>query len=176
MQSTHETWKPIPGYEGWYEASSFGRVRSLDRFSPSNGGIRAIRGRVLKNQKHHTGYVQVSLCKNGMKESRRVHHLVLEAFIGPRPEGMEACHNDDDPDNNQLSNLRWDSKSANQLDKVRRGTHNNGRKTHCPRGHAYVEENIYRPPYNPRERVCRSCKRDHHRATTAARRTSGESR
>lgn len=172
MQSTHQQWLPIPGYEGHYEVSTLGRVRSLDRVIRHAGGTRKSPGRTLKLQTHPTGYVQVTLCRDGQQENRKVHHLVLETFVGPRPSGMHACHGDGDTFNNSLSNLRWGTVSENNLDKVRHGTHNNSRKTHCLRGHAYVESNIYRPPSNPRERACRACRRAHHRALTEARKAA----
>lgn len=60
----------------------------------------------------------VTLCKEGkVYGPRAVHLYVLETFVGPRPEGMQACHGDGDPANNRLSNLRWDTCSNNNLDK-----------------------------------------------------------
>lgn len=62
-----------------------------------------------------------------LRERRRpIHHLVLEAFVGPRPAGMEGCHNDGDPTNNRLDNLRWDTSKANQADKTKHGTMSRG--------------------------------------------------
>lgn len=60
--------------------------------------------------------------------SRLVHHLVLEAFVGPRPNGMEACHTDDDFSNNALSNLRWDTPSSNVADRIRNGKQPRGER------------------------------------------------
>lgn len=59
---------------------------------------------------------------------RLVHHLVLEAFVGPCPEGMECCHNDGDNSNNRLGNLRWDTKRSNESDKSKHGTNNQGER------------------------------------------------
>lgn len=59
---------------------------------------------------------------SGRRFERCVHHLVLEAFVGPRPAGMQGCHRDDDPRNNALDNLRWDTPAGNKSDAVRRGT------------------------------------------------------
>lgn len=58
----------------------------------------------------------------GRGNMRRVHRLVLEAFVGPAPAGTEGCHNDGNPQNNALSNLRWDTHAENMLDQVRHGT------------------------------------------------------
>lgn len=68
----------------------------------------------------------VRLCRNGKYHSYAVHRLVLEAFVGPCPEGMEGCHEDGDPTNNDLTNLRWDTHKGNMLDSVKHGTSTKG--------------------------------------------------
>lgn len=89
-----------------------------------------------------------------------VHVLVLEAFVGPRPEGMACCHNDGDGQNNTLANLRWDTYSSNNHDLVRHGTHWNARKTHCPNGHEYTQENTRIYVHNGWNlRYCRACEK-----------------
>jgi hypothetical protein len=70
-----------------------------------------------------------------------VHRMVLPAFVGRCPPGMESCHRDDDKANNNVWNLRWASRGANIRDCVRNGSHNMARRTHCARGHAYSPEN-----------------------------------
>lgn len=65
---------------------------------------------------------------NGLRQKKSVHRLVLEAFVGPCPDGMEACHNDGNPRNNRLDNLRWDTPSSNMQDKKKHGTNNHGEK------------------------------------------------
>lgn len=90
---------------------------------------------------------------------RYVHRLVLETFVGPRPEGMEACHNNGDPTDNRLGNLRWDTRSENVKDAVRHGVvlgAANAAKTHCPQGHEYNGDNTYTDPQGRRR--CRKCK------------------
>lgn len=119
-----EQWAPIPSFPG-YEASTFGRVRSVNRLD-AMGRRRA--GKVLDNARRpshrKTGgsYLRLRLRKDGRTHDIAVHWLVLEAFVGPRPEGMHGCHNDGDANNNALSNLRWDTPSRNQMDKVQHGT------------------------------------------------------
>ena len=159
--SAVEQWKPVNGYEGIYEVSSQGRVRSLDRtVTYSDGRARLFKSKVLSatlNQRG--GYPAVSLWKQGKHQVRTVHSLVAEAFIGPRPEGMDVCHNDGDPTNNHVENLRYGTRSDNILDKVRHGTHNNAAKTHCKRGHELFAENI-RPSLAKRgKRTCLGCDR-----------------
>jgi hypothetical protein len=70
----------------------------------------------------HDGYLSVGLYRSGRAHRRKVHLLVLEAFIGPRPPGLEGCHNDGHPANCALGNLRWDTHRENQTDRVRHGT------------------------------------------------------
>lgn len=138
-----EEWRDIPGYEGYYQASSHGRVRGLDRVIEHSGtGKARIRGRILSPGKRKTGHLIVNLRRGGGARTVPVHRLVLEAFVGPRPEGMECCHWDDNPANNHLSNLRWDTPSSNEQDKIRNGGDHNVNKTHCPRGHLLEGENL----------------------------------
>jgi len=70
-----------------------------------------------------------------------------------------VCHNDGDPHNNRVSNLRWGTASENALDAVRHGTHPEARKTHCRRNHPYDEYNTVHRPYAPHKRRCRECDR-----------------
>ena len=92
-------------------------------------------GRVLSANTYHkrplhwlcascnsTGRLIVILSKNGRRYTCKVHRLVLETFVGPCPQGMEACHNNGNPLDNRVGNLRWDTRSANQKDAVRQGT------------------------------------------------------
>lgn len=118
-----EIWKDIPGFEGEYQASSHGRVRSVDhRVRVVARGTEATRlshGRVLRPGRSKSGHVSVVL---GRKHgSMLVHTAVALAFLGPRPEGLDVCHNDGDPTNNRLDNLRYDTRTDNILDVYRLG-------------------------------------------------------
>lgn len=131
----NESWKPVAGYEGLYEVSDRGRVKSLDRVKRNRWGDFIMPGRILSPGLDQNGYEIVALTKDRKLTSRRVHILVIEAFVSPRPEGMQACHNDGNNRNNTVENLRWDTASANTYDKVRHGTHVQAAQTHCKRGH-----------------------------------------
>jgi hypothetical protein len=132
-------WLPVVGWEGLYEVSDHGSVRSLDRLITHRGRAGSLvqrphRGRVLELVHHPAGYLATTI--GG--QSRLVHRLVARAFLGPPVEkGMEVCHWDGNPTNNSLSNLRWDTRSGNKLDEVRHGTHASAKKSHCPWGHWY---------------------------------------
>ncbi len=157
-----ERWLPVPGYESSYEVSDLGRVRSLDRvIHYSNGrGSRVHRGTMLKvrKAKGQNGYMQAILAKGSEPRYFSVHRLVLLAFVGPCPEGMEACHNNDIPDDNRLSNLRWDTHRSNINDRVVRESLAGGR-THCKRGHEFTAENTYFRSKTRRE--CKACRSVH---------------
>jgi hypothetical protein len=167
MDSTSETWKPVVGYEGSYEVSDQGRVRSLDRFVITRGGVRKrTKGKTLRTSVMNTGYLQVSL---GRAKTVTVHRLVLEAFVGPAPEGSEACHYPDpDRSNSALSNLRWGTRSDNIRDCIEHGHHVMTNRLHCPRGHEYTESNTYIGPSG--SRFCRECRNAHGRRLRAERR------
>lgn len=109
-----EVWAPIEGFEEAYEVSSLGRVRSARRYRVS--------GRILRPSAAGNGYRKVALRAGEKRATRYVHHLVLEAFVGPRPTGTEACHRNGRRDENDLANLRWDTRSGNHADKHVHGT------------------------------------------------------
>lgn len=107
-----EIWKDIKGFEGLYQVSSFGRVRSLDtkiyhRTSWGNYSYFTKRGKILKVCHNNKGYQMLSLYKNGKAKHCLVHRLVAEAFI-PNPNNLpEVDHEDENKDNNNCSNLVW---------------------------------------------------------------------
>lgn len=158
-----EIWKPIPGYEGYYEVSDQGRVRSVDRIINGEkwGTIysRSFRGRVLLQGSDRYGYSKACLSKDGVTWNAGVHRLVLMAFVGPCPGGMEACHNNGDPTDNRLVNLRYDTKSENRRDIISHGNDFHQLKERCPRGHLLAVPNLDRSLMKRGWRRCLSCKR-----------------
>lgn len=156
------TWAPIPGWEGLYEASDQGEIRSLDRMS--FGAHRP--GRVLKPSSTSKGYRIVVLCRDAVRTAYPVHRLVAEAFLGPMPAGMQTRHLDDDKTNNAAANLAYGTRAENEADKVRNGlAHPNAAKTHCPQGHEYSPENTREQVKDGR--VSRSCKTCHRKRKAA---------
>lgn len=119
--ATEEQWRPVVEFEGLYEVSDLGRVRSVPRLM-KDGRRHHSSGTIMKPVLVR-GYPAVNLTR---RDSRRllgkVHRFVLEAFVGPRPDGMECCHGDGDRTNNRLANLRWDTTGGNASDKVRLGS------------------------------------------------------
>lgn len=129
-------WKDgdIPGYEGLYQVSDHGRVKSLAKLKKIRGGglqpmperIKTLTWGANRDPKHKrlTRYV-LSLLSLSL-ERLTTNRLVLEAFVGPCPDGMECCHNDGDPSDNRLENLRWDTHLNNQRDMLQHKTNNAG--------------------------------------------------
>lgn len=107
-------WKDIKGYEGLYQASNLGRIKSLPRIVTRN----STKGKIQKRKEHITygsgkKYYSVKLYKNGVKTNKRVNRLVWEAFNGSIPEGMEVNHIDENTKNNRLDNLNLMTPSEN---------------------------------------------------------------
>lgn len=123
----------------------------------SDGRPRTIRPRLLTGQPGKFGHLHVQLWKDNRPRTVRIHRLVLEAFVGPCPAGLEGCHGDGDASNNRLENLRWDTPSENNYDSVRHGTHGMASKTFCKWGHEFTLENTYQPPGARAQRICRQC-------------------
>lgn len=163
-----ETWMVVPGYEGFYEASNLGRIRSVERTS-ANGRKRP--SIVLSAFTNPNGHQQVHLSRENVKRTHWVHRLVLLAFVGPPPANSEALHRNGDPADNRLENLAWGTRSENALDQVRHGVHFYASRTHCPAGHPYNASNTYRAPGAP-HRKCRECMRLQARRTNERRRAA----
>lgn len=123
-----EIWKSVVGFETLYEVSDHGRVRSvlrLDSRKHKRGG------HPMKLYQNGRDYLVVKLTRDGKSKLRKVHQLVLEAFVGPRPEGAIGCHSDDVKLNNLLTNLYWGTSADNGADRVKnfraaRGERNGG--------------------------------------------------
>ena len=153
-----ERWLPIPDWEGYYEVSDLGRVRSIERLVSYRGGTpRRIKSRILRQHTDKFGRKEVTLSVDGRSSLRRVHRLVLAAFVGPPPPGTECCHNDGDPANNSLGNLRYDSHSANMLDKQRHGTDHRRNQVLCKWGHRLAWPNLVRSSARRGIRACLAC-------------------
>ncbi len=113
-----EVWRPIPKWEGLYEVSDQGRVRSLTRWVKGRQGLTQYQGRVLKPG-YGAKYALVTLAETGRGRRQQfyVHDLVLLVFVGPKPAGQEVCHGPTGRTDNTLVNLRYDTRSANAQDR-----------------------------------------------------------
>lgn len=143
----------------WRTIPSFPRYQISDQ-----GDVLGPRG-VLTRLIDACGYYRLGLYRDGKRVNCRIHTLVAEAFIGPRPDGLVVRHLDGNHLNNHPSNLRYGTPSDNVRDSVFHGTQRNIRKTHCPRNHAFDSANTgYGPSGN---RICRTCRRDRERSRRA---------
>lgn len=103
---TTEEWKDIPGFEGLYQASNLGRVKSLKRFRKGkNDCLVSVKEKIKKSVIDRYGYYQVVLCKNSIKKAYLVHRLVFKAFNGSIPEGLQVNHINEIKTDNRLENL-----------------------------------------------------------------------
>lgn len=153
-----EQWRDVVGYEGYYQVSDHGRVRSLP------GGYRA--GRVLTGGLSQLGYRRHVLCRDGTRRTITTHVLVARAFLGAPPDGTEVCHWNDVHDDNRLANLRYGTKFDNQADRRRNGRARTTKRT-CHRGHEWTDENTAheRNGGGLATRRCRTCRAESRAAT-----------
>ena len=148
-----EEWRPVVGYEGLYEVSNTGKVRSLDRYVKNGCSYRLHKGKVISLLKGEYGYIQVNLYYNGKNYKKYVHRLVAEAFL-PNPDNLpQVNHKDEVKSNNCVDNLEWCSAKYNvnygtRKDKVRETAIKNGYWTGLRSGlskkeynHIYYQEN-----------------------------------
>lgn len=142
-------WHPIPGFEGNYSVSPTGQVR------------RESTGKVLKPRIDRYGYVKYTLYRDGVPHYRTAHRLVALSILGPPPPGKGlVLHKDDNPENNEVSNLYWGDLSDNQRDIIKNGNNHGRNKSKCVNGHRYTEENTYRNPKTG-HRACNTCRNKH---------------
>lgn len=144
-----EIWKDVLGYEGRYQISSLGRLKGPRGITEGSVGSR--------------GYIQVCLRRPKEKygETKNVHVLVAEMFLGKRPEGMHVCHADGNKNNNELSNLRYDTPKNNWDDfRINPGktSHSIGKKE-CPMGHSLKSPNLMKSQLERGWRSCLACSR-----------------
>jgi len=130
-----EVWHPVVGWEGVYEVSNQGGVRSVTRTikNPRGSGLRRLRGRPLALAFSSKGYLMVHLCRNGTRTAKSVHVLVAEAFIGPRSLGPQVMHANAVKTDNRVSNLRYGTQSDNEKDKYAVGTSCRGTRNRTAR-------------------------------------------
>lgn len=143
METQEEVWKPITGYEGLYEVSSIGRVRSLTRMCTDvNGKVRPIEGKILNQDVKRASkdttnlYKRVTLTTHGKSVHKSVHRLVAEAFINNDAPNVrtQVNHKDGDKTNNSVDNLEWCTSSEN----IRHSLVNNLAHPNPPKGEKAV--------------------------------------
>lgn len=132
--------KPVNGYEGFYEVSSLGKVKSLPKMKLTQWGLRLTKERMLKVTTFHPqGYRFVTLIKEGKRKSHSVHRLVATAFIANINKFPQLNHKDTIKDNNIVDNLEWCTNSFNQLHAFKYGLQDNHGSNH-PRAKTVEDE------------------------------------
>jgi hypothetical protein len=123
VKAATELWRPVPGFEGLYEVSDRGKVKSLARtVTRKNGQTYPLCERILKPCFHRDGYLWVKLYRNDISKMFFIHRLMLLAFRGPPADpNMDGCHENDIKSDNRLSNLQWKTTLANIADRTRNG-------------------------------------------------------
>lgn len=160
----NEQWLPVIDWENLYLVSDHGRVRSLDRiiYRRSDGATYPHPGRLLIPLNTPSGHFKVELARDGWKQPKLVHVLMLESFIGPCPENHEGCHKND----NCIDNLRWGTRSDNMYDRVKNGKHPASNRIACPLEHLLITPNLRQSVLAKGRRGCLAC----HRADAAKQR------
>lgn len=119
-------WAYVNGYGTSYLVSNMGDIIATPRITTRvvNGRLikQPLKGKTITGHINKSGYRVVALCKNGIDKHHYVHSLVAETFLGPRPIKHHVCHNDGNPCNNKLENLRYDTASGNAADRIKHGT------------------------------------------------------
>src|SRR5574338_196858 len=154
-------WKDILGWEGLYQVSEYGDIKSLDRYVISkNGRRRFFPGRLRIPEENKEGYLRIRLWNQSNSIKLSVHTLVALAFINSVPdENLEVRHLDGNNQNNHYSNLAWGTKQENAEDSIRHKTHFQKNKTHCPNNHLLHKDNIVVGELNRKSRACLACNR-----------------
>lgn len=125
--NNEEAWKDVPGYEGYYQVSSYGTVRSLSRRQWNGHKYWYNKEKVLRPGRKKR-YDHLQLSKGNKVKTFQVHQLVASTFMGPQPVNMDVCHLDNNPKNNKLSNLKYVSRKENESHKKMYGTLRAGEK------------------------------------------------
>lgn len=136
-------WRDIPNFPH-YKINKSGQIKRIDAIIKDSNGLEFFRrGRILSNRKHKNGYIQVDMCENGISHTKFVHVLLATVFI-PNPNNLPLVnHIDENPSNNDLSNLEWCNYSYNAKHSI-----NKIRKVH-----EKEQKAVYRIDVNTKEEV-----------------------
>lgn len=164
-RETFESWVDIPQWEGFYQISNKGRVKSLARRVYYRGGVKYYEKPETMLTPGLVGakrrlYPRVVLCDGPRQRHAMVHMLMAESFLADSYfPGAQACHWDDNQFNNTIENIRWGTRRENKLDQVRNGNHHQSNKSYCSRNHSLLlSENLVPSGVKQNKRQCRACR------------------
>jgi NUMOD4 motif/HNH endonuclease len=128
-----EEWRPAVGYDGLYEVSNLGRIKSCTKYIPNllTGGESARPPKLMKTAVDRGGHHHLSLTKDGVAKNVFLHHVVARAFLGPCPDGYQTLHRDDDKEDNRAEALYYGTVAHNGRDKTKNGKSVWGEKHHA---------------------------------------------
>lgn len=154
-----ETWYPVRDWEGLYEVTKTGRIRSLERVVKSAQGKTYIRPALeMDTARPNNRYPGAEFTHKGRREVMHLHRLLAQMFI-PNPDNLPVVrHLNDNPRDYRLENLAWGTQADNMQDIFQGVGHYNSLKTHCKNGHPFDEANTYFGPAGTR--TCRICQRE----------------
>lgn len=136
----NEVWKDVAGYEGRYQVSNAGRVKSLGRVTELNGGRRRVEPEVIMKYTLRSGYPTLILRRPGERRSAQIHRLVAQAFL-PNPDGLPVVnHIDFDPTNNRVENLEWCTTRDNVRHSAERMSHPKSKSAATSTGEKYIRK------------------------------------
>ena len=171
MKSVLEKWKAVPDYEGLYEVSDYGAVRSLDYQGKK-------RIKYLRNVKNRYGYECINLCRNGKRKQFRVHRIVWETFNGTIPAGMEIDHINAIRDDNRLDNLRVVTSKENHANPISVENHSDSmrRRSQDPKWREAQREGVKRRSQDPKwlDATREAIRKSHNKPVLQLNKTTGE--
>lgn len=127
LNNMKEVWKDIKGYEGLYQVSNLGNIKSFDRkVLYNNGKLHYHKGRMIKKRKKQNGYLSISVCKNGVEIHKSVHRIVAEAFIKNPNNYPQVLHKNNIRNDNMVSNLKWGTQKHNMEQASKSGRMSSG--------------------------------------------------
>jgi hypothetical protein len=124
-----EIWKDVPNYEGYYQVSNLGRIKSLPKVTSFGIGHINWVEKILKPSRDKDGYFCFVSCIDYKKVTHKIHQIVLLSFGFDRPLDSVVCHNDGNRSNNRLTNLRWGTCKENRQDQIKHGNDDRGEKS-----------------------------------------------
>lgn len=122
----NEVWKDVLGYEGLYQVSNLGQVRSLERYRKNHVGVAKVQGKILRQSIKNSGYAKVALCKDGKVKTFTIHRMVAQAFVENVDGKTTVNHINGNKLDNRAENLEWTTYAENNMHAIDTGLNKMG--------------------------------------------------